>query len=369
MKGWVETRTAADGSRRYDACFWIGSKKKSKTFRTWKAADTYLTNMVQRVQAGTFVDVKPALMNEVFERYLMHAVDVRVKEGSLKSSTAKSYRSVIEEHLRPAFGAYRSDRFTLMAVEEWRKRIAEKIAAGDMSPRFYMNQRNLLHAIVDWARHPARRYLAHDPLAGLPRIRLPRAKKRPHFEPEQVASILTIAAKTPPDDTIIRTAALSGLRRGELLALMWSDLDASDGQDGGRLHVRRRIYQGTIDTPKTDHGDLPLTCPSGFWTISRPTRSCIRPSVKDSSSGRPQAARSTPTTGTIGGLSRSSRQRRSTVRERGSTHSATGTCHSSLTRTKTSTTSRARSVTARSGSRRTSTGMSSPRREPPPCAG
>ena len=33
MKGWVETRTAADGTKRYDACFWVGSKKKSKTFR------------------------------------------------------------------------------------------------------------------------------------------------------------------------------------------------------------------------------------------------------------------------------------------------------------------------------------------------
>ena len=262
MKGWIETRTAADGSRRYDACHWIGTnKKKSKTFTKRKAAEHYLTTMVKRVQDGTYVDVQPVLMGEVFDRWREHSLEVRVKEGSLKPSTAKSYRSMIEEHLRPAFGAYRSDRFTLLVVEEWRAGIAAKIAAGTMAPKFYVNVRNLLHAIIQWARHPERRYLAHDPLAGLPKIRVPRTKKRPHFEPAQVAELLRVAAATPPDDTIIRTALYSGLRRGELFALRWDDVDQGNGQDGGRLHVRRSIYQGDITTPKTADSERVVDVP------------------------------------------------------------------------------------------------------------
>jgi integrase len=257
MKGWIEARTAADGTKRYDACYWIGSnKKKSKTFTKKKAAENYLTSMVKRVQDGTYVDVQPALMGEVFDRWLELALDVRMKEGSLKPSTAKSYRSMVEEHLRAAFGAYRSDRFTLMVVEQWRAGIAEKIATGTMAPKFYVNLRNLLHAITDWARHPSRRYLAHDPIDGLPRLHLPRAKKRPHFEPAQLGELLTIAVETPPDDTIIRTAAYSGLRRGELFGLQWTDLD-----DAGRLHVRRSIYQGAITTPKTGDSDRVVDVP------------------------------------------------------------------------------------------------------------
>lgn len=263
MKGWIETREAADGTARYDACWRIsGTKKKSKTFTKKKAAENYLTTMVKRVQDGIYVDVQPALMGEVFDRWLEHSLAVRLKEGSLKPSTAKSYTSMIEEHLRPAFGAYRSDRITLAVVEEWRARVAEKIAASTMAPKFYVNLRNLLHAVVDWARHPERRYLAHDPVAGLPRIRLPRAKKRPHFEPGQLVELLRASAETPgPDDTIVKVALLSGLRRGELFALQWPDVDEGNGRDGGRLHVRRSIYQGAITTPKTEDSDRVVDVP------------------------------------------------------------------------------------------------------------
>lgn len=262
MKGWVVTRTAADRTKRYDARWRIAAGKiKGRTFARRKDADTYLTNMVKRVQDGTYVDVQPALMGEVFDRWIEHSLDVRLKEGSVKPSTAKSYRSMVAEHLKPAFGAYRSDRLTLAVVEGWRKGLAEKIAAGTLAPKSYVNIRNLLHAIVEWARHPERRYLAHDPLAGLPKVRLPRAKRRQHFEPAQVLELLRVAAETPPDDTIIKAALLSGLRRGELFALEWPDVDWGNGQDGGRLHVRRSIYQGAITTPKTDDSDRVVDVP------------------------------------------------------------------------------------------------------------
>ena len=262
MKGWVVTRTASDGTRRYDARWRIGSGRiKGKTFRRRKSADAYLTTMVRRVQDGTYIEVQPTLMGEVFDRWLEHAVQIRVKEGSLKPSTAKSYKSLVAEHLKPAFGAYRSDRFTLGVVEEWRARLAEKIAAGTLAPKSYVNLRNALHAIVNWARHPERRYLVHDPLDGLPRLRLPRGKTRPHYEPEQVARLLAVAADTPPDDTIIRVVVLSGLRRGELFALQWDDLDPGNGRDGGGVHVRRRIYQGELNDPKTPHSDRVVDVP------------------------------------------------------------------------------------------------------------
>jgi integrase len=262
MKGWVITRTARDGSKRYDAKWRIAPGTiKGKTFDKRKHADRFLTTMVKRVQDGTYIDLQPALMGEVFGRWLEHSLGVRLKEGSLKPSTAKSYRSMVDEHLRPAFEAYHSDRLTLAVVEAWRADIAKKIAAGTMAPKFYVNVRNLLHSIIEWARHPERRYLAHDPLAGLPRIRLPRGKKRPHYEPGQVARLLTAASATPPDDTILHVALYSGLRRGELFALRWDDVEPGNGQDGGRLHVRRSIYQGTITAPKTEDSDRVVDVP------------------------------------------------------------------------------------------------------------
>lgn len=262
MTGWIVTRTAADGSKRYDAKWRIAPGKiKGKTFAKRKAADRHLTNVVKKVQDGTYLDVQPVLMGEVFDRWLEHSLSVRVKEGSIKPSTAKSYRSMVAEHLKLAFGPYRSDRLTLAVVEQWRAGLATKIADGTMAPKFYVNLRNLLHVIVGWARHPSRGYLGHDPVAGLERLRLPRAKARPHFEPAQVVELLKAAAASPPDDTIIKVALLSGLRRGELFALKWTDLDPGKGRDGGRLHVSRSIYQGAITTPKTEESDRVVDVP------------------------------------------------------------------------------------------------------------
>jgi integrase len=260
VKGWIESRRTGGGVR-WDACWRTGSKKKSRTFERRKDAEKYLTAVVKHVHDGGYIDTKPMLMDKVFDEWLMTGLEDRVTEGTLKISTAKSYRSMVEEHLRPMFGHYRSDRLTLLVIEEWRRQSTEKIAAGTMTVKFHQNQRNLLHAITDWARHPARQYLAHDPLSGLPKLRLSRARKRPFFEPDQVAAILAIAAETPPNDVIIRVAALSGLRRGELFALQWIDVEEGNGHDGGQIHVRRRLYQGDLDTPKTDGSDRNVDVP------------------------------------------------------------------------------------------------------------
>jgi integrase len=258
MRGWIEARETRHG-KRYDAIFRTdGCKRRAKTFDTREKADAYLVRMVGEVHDGTYVDVRPVLMGDVFDRWLTHSLEIRLLEGSLKRSTARGYRSMIEQHLRPAFGRYRSDRFTLGVVEEWRAGLAQQIAQGAVARKTYSNLKTLLHVIVDWARHRERRYLASDPLSGLPRIALPRTKRRPHFEPDQVATIL--AAATPPDDTIIKVAVFSGLRRGELFGVKWSDIDA-DSQCGGRLHVRRTVNQGVIDTPKTEDSDRVVDIP------------------------------------------------------------------------------------------------------------
>jgi len=219
----------------------------------------WLTKMTGAVHDGTFVDVQPASMGDVFDRWLEHSLEVRVREGSLKRSTAGAYRSMLAQHLRPAFGGYRSDRLNLAVIEEWRAGIAQRIAAGTMQRKTYTNLSGLLRVIVDWSRHRERRYIAGDPLSGLPKLKLPRAKKRAHLQPAQVAALLTAA--TDPESTIISTAIYTGLRRGELFGLKWSDIDSGQGEDGGRLHVRRSVIQGVVDTPKTEDSDRQVDIP------------------------------------------------------------------------------------------------------------
>src|SRR5262245_16313065 len=125
MKGWVESRMTKAGQR-WDACWRAGTTKKSRVFQRRKDAEQFLADLMTQVHQDKYLDVKPLLMDKVFDQWLTSALEVRVKEGTLKPSTAKSYRSMVEEHLRPAFAHYRSDHLTLAPIEAWRAALAEK---------------------------------------------------------------------------------------------------------------------------------------------------------------------------------------------------------------------------------------------------
>ena len=72
---------------------------------------------------------------------------------------------------------------------------------------------------------------------------------------------MLLKAAEPPDDTIIRLDVYTGLRRGELFALQWPDVDWGMGGEGGRLWVRRSVYQGAVTSPKTAHSERVLDVP------------------------------------------------------------------------------------------------------------
>ena len=250
MQGSIVKRRLQDGSPRYFAVYWAGGKQKWKGFSRRKDAERFLANTVKTVHDGSYQDVTPLLMNCLFDRWLDHSLEVRLKQGLLKPSTAKSYRSMLASHLRPSFGEHRSNELTHAVVSDWVRKLADKIENGKLTRKSFNNLLNLLHAILVWARHPAQGYLAHDPLIGQKRLPKQQAE-RDFLEPEEIEILLRAAE--PPDDTIIHLAVYSGLRRGELFGLQWSDLDWGNGTDGGRLRIRRSIYQGAITTPKTQN--------------------------------------------------------------------------------------------------------------------
>ena len=129
MKGTIITRELKDGTKRYDAIYRVNGKQRQRTFRRRKDAEKHLAHTVKKIHDNTYRDLKPARMGEVFDRWLAYSLEVRVKEGSLRPSTAKSYRSMVEEHLRPALEEVRSDQFTMEVIEGWRAGLAWRRAA------------------------------------------------------------------------------------------------------------------------------------------------------------------------------------------------------------------------------------------------
>jgi integrase len=222
----------------------IDGKQRWKRFRTKHAAKAYQDAVRTQVRDGAYTAVKPVLMGAVMDQWLTQEVDRRVDEQELSPNTARLYRLTVDTHLRPAFATVRSDRLTPALISRWRLGQAALVAAGKAAPSSVGMRLTVLKTILKWARAGSQRYMGHDPAAEQ---KAPggRAPEREILTPEEIDILLQAAP--PPDDTILRLAAYSGLRRGEIFGLQWSDID----MERGTVSVRRTWVNGVLRRPKT----------------------------------------------------------------------------------------------------------------------
>lgn len=159
------------------------------------------------------------------------------------ASTRVGYRSVLDAHLLPAFGLRRIDSITAVQFERWRDGLA---ADGKRSRKTVNNIATQAHAIFE---HAVDYFgLAANVASKVKRLREPKGPKRLDFySPREVDRLAAAAARgahrdpsrravsdreralrieeDQQDAAIYLTAAMAGLRRSELLALLWSDVD------------------------------------------------------------------------------------------------------------------------------------------------
>ena len=179
------------------------------------------------------------LFSELASRYLANRELI-----GLKRTTLMDYESYTRVHLLPAFGAFELEAITIELIEEF---IAAKRQEGK-AVKSILNYLGLLHAMFAFA--VRRGWCTRNPVAL---VEKPRGRRNLDIRFLDVQELEALLAATPTDErgtterVLYLTAAMTGLRRGELLALRWQDIDWT----AGVVRVRRNYTRGQFGTPKS----------------------------------------------------------------------------------------------------------------------
>jgi len=218
----------AGGRRRWET---IGPNKR-------EAQQVLAERMFER-RNGKFRFTKPAISFAAFEQQWQEDfLAVQCQLGRMKPSTQASRESVLATHIRPFFGSRLLREIDLSLIREFVKALIAK----ELSPKTIGNVLGILKTMckhaVQWG------YLDVSPAQYV---------ERPHGEeremtvltPEEICRLIEAAAE--PWRTLWLCLVLTGMRRGELLALPWDDIDV----DRQQIHVRRALWRGQITSPKS----------------------------------------------------------------------------------------------------------------------
>lgn len=175
------------------------------------------------------------------ERYLNHLELVLER----KPTTIGDYRSMLRRHIEPFFGTRALERIDSDRIRAF---LAAKKKEG-LATKTVINQLVFLHGLFAFALK--RGWVVANPVASVDRPRAVGADPDIHYL--DLAEMEALLGAIPDDDfgaterALYLTAAMSGLRQGELVALRWTDVDWR----ASRIRVRRNYTRQRFGTPKS----------------------------------------------------------------------------------------------------------------------
>ncbi|TME06192.1 MAG: site-specific integrase [Chloroflexi bacterium] len=218
--------------------------RKRKYFygETRKEVQEKLKVALHQQQQGTLVVGPKQTVEQFFTHWLedVHKANVRV-------STYKRYQNLLRLHFLPVLGQYQLVKLSPQHIQAL---YAQKLKEG-LSPRTIRFLHAVLHKAFD---HAVR--LSYLPRNICDMVELPRSEKY-EYHPltlEQIQQLLS-CAQMHPLEALFVLALVTGMRRGELLALKWRDINFAENT----LQVQRALIEVRGEDlresePKTAHG-------------------------------------------------------------------------------------------------------------------
>jgi integrase len=191
---------------------------------TKKDAEKHLAELLHRLDTGTFVKPSKTTLAEYLQRWLQEYA-----KPNLSPRGFERYESIARVHLIPSLG---NIPLTQLRPEHLQKHYTLKLSEG-LSPRSIRYHHVVLHkalqTAIKWG------LLARNVADG---VDVPRARQTEMQTWDEYG--VTRFLETARDShyyALFHTALFTGMRRSELLALQWRDIDFHT------IHVNRSLHQ------------------------------------------------------------------------------------------------------------------------------
>lgn len=210
-----------------------------KRLRQWvsvkgnkKEAELKLSELLHQVDTGSFVKPGKVTVGEFLDRWIKDYA-----WPNLAPRTAEGYEHIIRRHIVPSLG---SITLTQLKPEHMQRYYAEKLACGRCDGKGSLSAKTVRHhhitlhdaleCAVKWG------LLSRNPLDATAPPR-PQAHEMHTLDEEKLLAFLE-AARPTPYYHIFHLALFTGMRRSEILALRWQDVDLLMGQ----VSVNRTLH-------------------------------------------------------------------------------------------------------------------------------
>ncbi len=205
-----------------------------------KEAKTLMHKMITEMEQGTIVKNSNKKVGEWMDEWLGNYLP------NIEETTRVGYKTKIRCYIKPAIG----DIFLKSLKTEHIQRMINDMNNRGLSPKNIRDTFNNVNAAIKKAVKV--RLIPYNPCEAveLPKLKKYRANVYP---PEMIQQLLDVAEGTDMYLPVF-LLVMVGLRRGELLALRWSDVDF----DNNILKVRSNMVNGekgcVIKAPKSEAG-------------------------------------------------------------------------------------------------------------------
>ncbi len=189
------------------------------------------------------------------------------KGGSVRESTMNRDKGIMEKHIIPYLGDVLLDKLTVPVLQEWKDSINQKTDSKKNKEKLKIKTKKNIYAVLRAMLNYAVKvdYLSKNPLDKIDNFKDVTTIKREmqYYTPEEFTKFISAAREYAEKACTIAAwdfyvffaiAFYTGLRKGEIHALKWSDID------GSYLSVKRSITQklkgGDVETPPKNQSSI-----------------------------------------------------------------------------------------------------------------